>query len=44
MNLKDIMEHDILHQVEKPSRYLGTELNSVHKHRFDPHAIENFDQ
>lgn len=31
MNIRDVLENDILHQVEKPSRYLGTELNSVHK-------------
>ena len=31
MNLKTILEEELLSQVTKPSRYLGTELNSVHK-------------
>lgn len=33
MNLGDVLLHEILPHVEKPSRYLGTELNSVHKER-----------
>jgi hypothetical protein len=39
MNIRDVLENDILHQVEKPSRYLGTELNSVHKDLKDDHAF-----
>ena len=31
MNLRDVLEHEILPHVQKPSRYLGTEVNSVHK-------------
>jgi len=31
MNLRDILENEILPHVQKPSRYLGTEVNSVHK-------------
>ncbi|MBI1317359.1 MAG: TIGR03960 family B12-binding radical SAM protein [Candidatus Hydrogenedens sp.] len=30
--LKTAILNDVLPRVEKPSRYLGTELNSVHKH------------
>lgn len=37
MNLKEILMRDILPKVEKPSRYLGTELNSIHK---DPASVE----
>jgi radical SAM family uncharacterized protein/radical SAM-linked protein len=37
MNLKETLYKDILPRVEKPSRYLGTELNSVHK---DPKSVE----
>jgi radical SAM family uncharacterized protein/radical SAM-linked protein len=33
MNLSRILADDILPRVEKPSRYLGTEVNSVHKDR-----------
>ena len=33
MNLEQVLQEDILHRVEKPSRYLGTELNAVHKDR-----------
>ncbi|MEC7984077.1 MAG: B12-binding domain-containing radical SAM protein, partial [Myxococcota bacterium] len=29
--IKNILESQLLPQVQKPSRYLGTELNSVHK-------------
>ena len=36
-NLKDALYGDILQQVEKPSRYLGTELNSTHK---DPSKVD----
>lgn len=32
MNLRRALERDILPIVEKPSRYLGTEHNTVHKH------------
>ena len=31
MNLSSILENEILRLVEKPSRYLGTEHNAVHK-------------
>ncbi len=31
MNVADILESEILHRIEKPSRYLGNELNAVHK-------------
>ena len=31
MSLKNIILNEVLPRVEKPSRYLGTELNSVHK-------------
>jgi radical SAM family uncharacterized protein/radical SAM-linked protein len=31
MNIKEILINEILPCVEKPSRYLGSELNSVHK-------------
>ena len=31
MSLKAIITNEILPLVEKPSRYLGTELNTVHK-------------
>ena len=31
MNLARVLSEDILARVERPSRYLGTELNSVHK-------------
>ena len=33
VNLSDILQRDILPRVEKPSRYLGTELNTTHKNR-----------
>ncbi len=33
MNLADVLLNDILPRVEKPSRYLGTEHNTVHKPR-----------
>ena len=31
MNLKEVLYNEILPVIEKPSRYLGTELNSTHK-------------
>ena len=31
MNLADVLEDEILPCVQKPSRYLGTEVNAVHK-------------
>ena len=31
MNIRQLLESELLASVEKPSRYLGTELNSVHK-------------
>ncbi|MCB9758868.1 MAG: TIGR03960 family B12-binding radical SAM protein [Alphaproteobacteria bacterium] len=31
MSLHDVLQNEILPRVEKPSRYLGTELNAVHK-------------
>ena len=31
MNLSNILEAELLPKVEKPSRYLGTEVNAVHK-------------
>lgn len=37
MNLSDVLEHEILPAVEKPSRYLGAELHAVHK---DPRTVE----
>ncbi len=37
MNLRKRLHDDILLKVEKPSRYLGTELNAVHK---DPEEVE----
>ena len=37
MNLRTVIENEILPRVEKPSRYLGTEENSTHK---DLDAIE----
>lgn len=37
MQLKQVLEQEILPRVEKPSRYLGTELNSVHK---DPRSVD----
>lgn len=37
MNLSDILYSEILPRVEKPSRYLGTELNTTHK---DPDAVD----
>lgn len=33
MNLAEILDEEILPLVEKPSRYLGNELNAVHKDR-----------
>ena len=33
MNLSEVLYREILPNVEKPSRYLGTELNTVHKDR-----------
>jgi radical SAM family uncharacterized protein/radical SAM-linked protein len=37
MNLRTVLEDEIFSLVEKPSRYLGTEVNAVHK---DPAAVE----
>lgn len=37
MNLADALEREILPRVEKPSRYLGRELNTTHK---DPSDVE----
>lgn len=37
MNLRDVLNNEILPRVEKPSRYLGNELNSTHK---DPDGVE----
>lgn len=31
VNHKDLIKHEVLRRVSKPSQYLGTELNSVHK-------------
>lgn len=31
-NVRDRLEREVLPNVEKPSRYLGAELNTVHKH------------
>ena len=33
MNLSSILNETILPKVERPSRYLGTEINSIHKDR-----------
>ena len=33
MNLSEVLYNEIMPKVEKPSRYLGTELNTVHKNR-----------
>ncbi|MCH7960546.1 MAG: TIGR03960 family B12-binding radical SAM protein [Candidatus Hydrogenedentes bacterium] len=35
MNLSEILNNEILSTVEKPSRYLGTEVNATHKRRED---------
>lgn len=37
MNLRNVLDTEILSTVEKPSRYLGNELNSTRK---DPSAVE----
>lgn len=37
MNLATILDEEILPLVDKPSRYLGSEVNAVHK---DPSAVE----
>ncbi len=37
MKLQDVLRNEILPRVEKPSRYLGTELNTVHK---DPATVQ----
>ena len=37
MNLSQVLSEEILPCVEKPSRYLGTEVNAVHK---DPSQVE----
>ena len=37
MSLREALQNEILPRVEKPSRYLGTELNAVHK---DPSKVE----
>jgi radical SAM family uncharacterized protein/radical SAM-linked protein len=37
MNFRELLECEIMPQVEKPSRYLGSELNSVHK---DPASVD----
>jgi len=37
MNVASQLESDILRRIEKPSRYLGNELNAVHK---DPKQVE----
>ncbi len=37
MNLSQALYNDILPKVEKPSRYLGTEVNTSHK---DPRAVD----
>ncbi|MCB9791815.1 MAG: TIGR03960 family B12-binding radical SAM protein [Alphaproteobacteria bacterium] len=37
MHLRDLLQDEILPRVEKPSRYLGTELNAVHK---DPEQVD----
>jgi len=37
MNLKDVLTNELLARVEKPSRYLGTELNTIHK---DPETVD----
>ena len=37
MNFRDVLNNEILSRVEKPSRYLGNELNSTHK---DPSGVE----
>ena len=33
MNLSTVLYNEILPKVEKPSRYLGTELNTSHKNK-----------
>ncbi len=35
MNLSDVLYNEIMPRVEKPSRYLGSELNTTHKRRED---------
>ena len=37
MKLRTVLQEEILPRVEKPSRYLGTELNAVHK---DPEEVQ----
>ncbi len=37
MNLRNILENEIMPRVEKPSRYLGSELNTTHK---DPDEVD----
>jgi len=37
MNLAQVLDNEILPIVQKPSRYLGTEVNAVHK---DPSTVE----
>lgn len=37
MNLRDVLNNEILSQVEKPSRYLGNELNTTQK---DPESVD----
>ena len=37
MNLAQVLSEDILPTIEKPSRYLGTEINSVRK---DPGTVD----
>ena len=31
MNLSNVLKNELLPRVEKPSRYLGSEINAVHK-------------
>ncbi len=40
VNLKGVLEREILPRVEKPSRYLGTELNSVGPGNKDTEAVK----
>lgn len=37
MNLRDVLQNDIMPRVEKPSRYMGTEINTTHK---DPAEVD----
>ena len=35
MNVARVLDEEILSKVQKPSRYIGSELNAVHKDEYD---------